>query len=308
MYRRFPPWLRFVPIAILLATNACSTGSGGFGGTTKPTPSPLAEPTARVDEGMSGSVRFGAGWGPIETYNGATFRWASNDAQLIACPDSKHHVLKVELEPGPSLGSKEMKLAVRSSANASQLIRIRDRRTVQIDVGRLVPVSVVTLHAESKNLPVPREKRRLNFREFSATLGVAGNCGIDIVPDGESFRLAQGWYPLETFNGETFRWAKDAASFVMVRNMANLTLELEVGLGPSLGNKPLSLQLRKGSRKSPIATARAVAHSYVTLHVGAVRTGDTFVLHAQNQGKPVLGDPRVLNFRVLQAFATQSNI
>jgi len=295
---------RSVPIrfslAALIATSTAFAGCGGVGGTGSEKKAASTNSSIAViapDEG----VRFGLGWDTAETYQGETFRWADNDAKLIACPDSKHRILTLIIEPGPSLGSKQMALSVRSSAGAKQVIRVSDRRPLHFTLSRNRPLEVLTLHVASKELPVVNENRRLNFRLFSAALGVRGNCGSDVLPDGASLKIGTGWYPLESFAGETFRWVKNDARLLVLKDEPNLTLDADIGLGPSLNGKPLALEVRTPTGKV-LSTIRVVTRSYVTLRIGRVNAGDILIMHAENRGIPFPGDPRILNFRVFEAY------
>lgn len=292
MRRHVPVYVRYVFLATIFASFAACSGTEESA-TTSPSPPSSASPIVAVGDGM----RFGEGWSPVENFGGSSFRWAQNDAEIMACPDSKHRTVTLQLEPGPSLGSKAMSLTAHS-AGLNRAFRITDRRPIQIELPQSQGVQSFVLHVDSKNLPVKNEKRILNFRVFAASLGVSGNCGTDIVPDGSPIKLGRGWYALETFNGATFRWVNNDAQIQVLKTMSNLALEMEAEAGPGMANKPSVLDLESPSGHVIASTHALGGRSYYRLDVGAVKEGDVLKLHVKSRGKMILGEPRVLNFRV----------
>ena len=54
----------------------------------------------------------------------------------------------------------------------------------------------------------PNDARILNFRILR--IAVARQAA-EVVPVGSGYKVGTGWYPLETFNGESFRWVNNDA-------------------------------------------------------------------------------------------------
>lgn len=275
--------------------SACSKGGGGSVVSVSP---PTSAPIFALGDG----VRVGAGWGPIESFQGQAFRWAMNDAELITCPDSKHKTLTMQLEPGPSLGSKSLALDLRIGGRPDKKLIVSDRRPIVVELPSDEGTNLVTLHTVSKNLRVPHEPRLLNFRIFSASLGAPGNCGADIVPDGSPFKIARGWYSLETFQGETFRWVNNNAEILILKSAPKLNVEAEIGLGPSLGGRPLSISLRDAAGISIAKVGPIRERSHVIFQLGPVTQGEVLKFTVGTPSAHVPGDPRMLNFRVFELY------
>jgi hypothetical protein len=128
------------------------------------------ETSQAVADNVSAGIGFGQGWYQPETFNGETFRWVNNDAELIITPNGDAMPeLAAEVEPGPSLGSSSFTLLVYNEAGTKVLqIPIAGRQEITIKLPPLTPGKPhrFRLYTDSQNLPVPHEPRLLNFRVF----------------------------------------------------------------------------------------------------------------------------------------------
>ena len=62
--------------------------------------SPAADPLLKTP---GDGILIGSGWFPLEHFKVDTFRWATNDAEVTACPDVNDRTLALELDPGPGI-------------------------------------------------------------------------------------------------------------------------------------------------------------------------------------------------------------
>jgi hypothetical protein len=140
--------------------------------------------------------------------------------------------------------------------------------------------------------------RHLRHAGWPGALRADYTTAPDIVPLGSGLRLGSGWYPLETYAGETFRWVNNDAE-LSVEPAAAGTLALELEPGPGLGTRPFDLQVLDASGHA-VETVPVSHRQMVRVHL---RTG-TYRLHVGGGGQPCPGDWRILNVRVFRITAT----
>jgi hypothetical protein len=111
--------------------------------------------------------------------------------------------------------------------------------------------------------------------------------------------LGRQWYPLETATGESFRWVDNDAEIAASAPLAApAVLRVDVESGPGLGKQDFSLQVadERGQIVSSVpVSGRQVVHLQLPLEPGATAN---YRLHVDGGGRRLVGDPRVLNFRV----------
>lgn len=132
-------------------------------------------------KGVGGSapsvaLHLGQGWDAYETYGGETFRWAGPlKTELILTGGITDGIANVvlDLEPGPSHGSRPLNLEVLDK-NGNLVFTsagITGRNTIVLPLNYLKHQSAVyTLRTKSDNLPISGDPRILNYRVFSITL------------------------------------------------------------------------------------------------------------------------------------------
>jgi len=114
-------------------------------------------------------VELGKAWGALETFQGETFRWVDNDAEVIlsvAKPDTVQVSLTVE--GGPGIEARPFLLKILdSSGRQLAAAPVRNRTTltyfVRVDAGT---GTTVRLHVDDGGHPTPKDSRILNFRVF----------------------------------------------------------------------------------------------------------------------------------------------
>jgi hypothetical protein len=268
---------------------------------------------------------FGDGWYGAEGTNDNRFRWADNNAELVVTSASGNRQ-EVRLDIAPALGSgaQAMQLEVwdeHGNAVATARLAGRERHTFTLPVtaGR---TSVFRLHSAADSLHMAGDTRPVSFRLYY--LGWAGDAAVytptvlgelaanpDIGPPAARAELLRGrlpadgvlvgygWYPFETFGGQSFRWVDNNAEIVVTApTTANRTLRLEVEPGPGVGSQPFTLQLVDAQSRvvaSELVRGRQTLRVPLTLAPGR----DTVLrLRPEGGGASAPNDPRTLNFRV----------
>ncbi|MDQ6942990.1 MAG: hypothetical protein M3169_10830 [Candidatus Eremiobacteraeota bacterium] len=264
-----------------------------------------AAPSGAADAiagGNGGTLSLGSNWGAYETYRGISFRWIDNDAEFILRGATGEARVAIACEGGPSLGRRSFALRV-LDASRRQVDHVMcdgpDRRAEM-----LLPVdnreSRFVLHVDGGGKRIPGTGRVLNFRVFSI-YDARGGSGGDVV-DGRGVRLGAGWYPVEHYMGQTFRWMhNDGRLFVSVDRAQHGVLRLLLEVGPSIGARQAAVTVRDGRGRTLVRTT-LVGRGVVTLPLQQLPPGeDELVIGAAGANKHVPRDPRILNLRLLSA-------
>jgi hypothetical protein len=174
---------------------------------------------------------------------------------------------------------------------------VKGRQQVSFTIPAGEPkVHAITLRTNEGGKPAPNDPRVLNFRIFKVALSTLPG---DVLPPSAGYRLGTGWYPLESFGGETFRWVNNDA-MIEVTGAPSGPLELEVEPGPGLELKPFSLTVFDGAGVSlQTVTIRARQRFTIDIPAGA-RPPMAVRLHVEGGGKTTSQDARVMNFRVFE--------
>jgi SAM-dependent methyltransferase len=117
----------------------------------------------------------------------------------------------------------------------------------------------------------------------------------------DAIATGQGWYPIEYYNRETFRWVANDAELIIHRPSASRrTLSLEMEPGPGVGSQPFTLQvLDEQGRVAATAEVKGRQVVNVALPISQGQTA-VFRLHIEGGGLPTPNDPRTLNFRIFR--------
>jgi hypothetical protein len=122
----------------------------------------------------------------------------------------------------------------------------------------------------------------------------------DIVQPGSGIRVGNGWYPVENYLGETFRWArKDAELFIQTPKSARRSnLVMVVEPGPGVAYQPFELVIKRVD--GSIAARECIKELRVVDIAIPLDKGTTQVLKLTLEGGDLRDaeDPRILNFRV----------
>ena len=246
------------------------------------------------------NTALGNGWFPLEIFGAEKFRWVSNAAEVYAAAfRNVKHYLQIYLEPGPSLDFKPFELLVTENDETVARATIKGRHMISIELPATQPMlRKFVLRTEGSDKPAPGEIRVLNYRVFKLIFVQAI---VDILPPEMNARPGEGWYPLETFNGETFRWASNDAKIEIADPAELKTLQLEIEPGPGVESKPFTLRVFEDSGVQ-IAETEIVTRQSVSIPVdGTGREGPLSIsLHADGGDRRIGSDQRIMNFRVYQ--------
>ena len=240
---------------------------------------------------MADAVLLGPGWGPLEWCDGMPSRWVAGQAELVVNSLGQgRRVLRLRVEAerpgqleaideqGQSVataalqGRQEVGLELVSPPSRAGLFRLR----VRDGAGAVQSFRAFGPPAPMPRYPTPR---------------------TDIPGDG--LELRNNWYPLETYEGLTFRWvANDAEVVVDDPPSGGGCIVLDMAAGFALLGQPCQLTLRDESGRA-LADACVSGRREVRLRlpVGA-RPGAVFRLHVANGGRPLGPGQPTLNFRV----------
>jgi hypothetical protein len=113
-------------------------------------------------------LQLGAGWGNVEVYDGETFRWVDNDAQLLVTPGKQGDLaLSLTIEPGPGVGGPFLLKALDSSGRQVASALIQKRETIRLFLpAEAAKANEFRLHLDGGGRKTPNDKRILNFRVF----------------------------------------------------------------------------------------------------------------------------------------------
>ena len=134
------------------------------------------------------------------------------------------------------------------------------------------------------------------------SIGLLRKRGADIFDAGGEFQTGPGWYHLEKYGPQRFRWASSNVELQVRLNDGSASLGLLVEPGPAIGFRPFDLVVTaKGG--ALLKRARIRGLTYVEFAVPAA-PGEQFtlVLNPENSGTgdavQFEGDARTMNFRV----------
>ncbi|HYW54535.1 MAG TPA: hypothetical protein VE826_11225 [Dongiaceae bacterium] len=259
--------------------------------------------TDAIAGGTGGTLSLGANWGPFETYRGTSFRWIDNDAEFVVHGGAGEARVAIACEGGPSLGRRSFALRVLdgSRRQVDHVVCDGAGRRAEMLLPTSAGVSRYVLHVDGGGKRVPNERRILNFRVFSIDDERAGAATGDVVDPRGGVRLGEGWYPVERYKGQTFRWLQnDGRVFVAVNGAARATLRMLMEVGPSIGAGQAVVTVRDDHGKT-LARATLAGRGVVTVPL-QLRPGENeLVVSTAGANKRVPHDPRILNLRLFGA-------
>jgi hypothetical protein len=238
---------------------------------------------------------LGGSWYGLEGAAADPFRWVADSATMhVAQLTRAPYDLVIEAEPGPAVDNKPFDLALIEGGAVVSSLRLEGRQALRFDLASGDPrVRVFTL--KCRNVAgaavVPGDTREMKFRVFRISLERRGS---DVVSQVNGLKVAQGWYPLETFGGEIFRWAGPEAIIEAQPGAHVDAVVLDIEPGPGVGVGPLKLKVFAGSTAAGeivVATRERVEIPWPKSNGAALR------LRVDGGGKMIATDPRVMNFR-----------
>jgi hypothetical protein len=119
----------------------------------------------------------------------------------------------------------------------------------------------------------------------------------DIAHSGVTIDDETEWYPLETYAGRTFRWAKPGARISVAPSRKDRVLHVALEAGPSADGR-VTVEIGAGSRRKRIVVEE---ERDVAIPLPSSRTVERLALAFSSGGSAVPGDPRNLTLRVFSA-------
>jgi len=120
-------------------------------------------------------TRVGAGWYFLEDFGDFAARWVANDATIViedSQSGERPQLVELDLEPGPGCDGDPLELTVLGpGAEVLANFTVPDRQQIGIPLpASLATPYELTLHVESRCIPVPGDARFLNYRAFRSPL------------------------------------------------------------------------------------------------------------------------------------------
>ncbi len=155
--------------------------------------------------------------------------------------------------------------------------------------GRPIAMKMYTLGFQNaKEISTRRKSDALASRQQSTWWSAMDKAGVG---------FGEGWYPLETYDGQTFRWANnDARIAVRARKAKSAWLVLDVEPGPG-ERGPGVLHFLNGAGRE-LGAFTITQRQIVKFPLSALDRSQSYVLHIDGGGARVPSDPRILDFRV----------
>ncbi len=242
------------------------------------------------------AVALGGGWGPVETYQGATFRWEGQDAQIVV-RGTGIATVTVDAEAGPGIGRSTFLLrALAPDGRQTDAAAFPGRATAAFYLPATPAGTAYRLHVDGADGRVAGTARVLDYRVFA----ISSPSGPLLLPEiaAPPVQVDGGWYPRETYAGEVFRWVDDDARFHVEAPAARrATVRLTVEPGPALAGAPLALTVVQNGHA--IRTLHLTARSMLSLPVNLAAGTNAFALRTHPGAARAPGDARTLDFRVL---------
>jgi hypothetical protein len=163
-----PEWVTLIRLRAFVGTASATFWRvfcpGGKAGKFQPPP-----PSDIINDDLA----LGGNWHDLEVADGQSFRWVTDDAEIIiGIPPVGRVCLVLQVAPGPGHGVRPCPVTLRDS-NDRELARASIDRPQEIKV--VLPAetkagSVIRLHVESPGQPTPTDSRILNFRVLRCEL------------------------------------------------------------------------------------------------------------------------------------------
>ncbi len=211
-------------------------------------------------------IELGRGWYRCELYEGETFRWVHNDAELdLQTLDGRPHSLSLEVVPGPGLDGKpfELRLCDESDRVVDRAMVLRRQWITLSAPHKPGQVSTFRLRIDSDDARISGDPRILNFRvfhlvwsDFNSSAGAFGQLPatalgetanhLDAPSLGRNgLAFGRGWLKSEHGEESHARLGTHGAElFAKSLNGHDRHLRLELKLEPTAAGHDLELEVR----------------------------------------------------------------
>lgn len=121
----------------------------------------------------------------------------------------------------------------------------------------------------------------------------------NIIPYHDFIVTGNNWYPVETHDGDTFRWVHNDAELIIGApsgQYSKISMELEAG--PSLARTSFILEV-KDFRGRVVAETGVMNRAIVSFDVPlSYNETSIFRLHVDSDDMDIPGETRIMNFRI----------
>jgi hypothetical protein len=121
----------------------------------------------------------------------------------------------------------------------------------------------------------------------------------NIIPYHDVIVTGNNWYPVETHNGDTFRWVHNDAELIIAAPSGKYSkICMEIEAGPSLGRTSFLLEV-KDFRGRIVAEAGVLNRAVISFDVPlSYNETSIFRLYVDSDDLDIPGDTRIMNFRI----------
>lgn len=269
----------------------------------------------------SNKVLLGLDWYPYEIYRGESFRWVGKDTSeiILNSINKRNHSLLLNLEPGPGCGTEPLKLEILYRNKILQSGIISGRKNFEIQIPKEMynnyPSQKIFKIVSNGNLKVPSDPRVLSYRVFNISLAKVGSKKGDIINENylNQIEIGKGWYSIEKYKGESFRWVGKDTSEIILYDVDKKHQSLLLGLepGPGCGNEPLKLLILYKNK----IIQKGIISGRKNLEIQLPKEASTdfqsemvLKLLTENGNYEIASDPRILNYRVFDVSLKQREL
>jgi hypothetical protein len=121
----------------------------------------------------------------------------------------------------------------------------------------------------------------------------------DITSPGAGIRLGSGWYELQSYQGESFRWLAPEAELILQKPAGNFRLAIDLETGPSAAGEPVNVAIVDSNGRT-LASESVRGRSKFLIYVPESASSDALRLRADGAGVPLTLDARMLNLRAFK--------
>jgi hypothetical protein len=275
----------------IAALAACSGSNAPAPASSASKSGPLTGKVADIVDDTN-DLGLGKNWYLYETFGGQTFRWVDNNAEIVVKnPQTNVKDVALELEAGPSLGTKKFTLQIVENGKTVATLPVNGHQWVlaRVPAHRGSPTTFA-LHVNGGGKKTS-DPRILNFRVFTVA-------DADIVDPGSGITLGGNWDIVERYAGQTFRWVDNDAAITVTSNGAKTQkLHIVTLPGPGMGRHQLAIAVRNAAGTT-VATINPDKKGNATFSVPVKPGANAFTLHVTGGGQKTGSDPRILDFRV----------
>ncbi len=259
-------------------------------------------PPSDVVEQHTG-VLLGRGWSEMEWDGQAFFREATGEAEIVVNSQGQAaRECTLEIDPGPAAARVGCRLVARNAkGREAAAAPLTGRQVVHLTLPCPADrAGLFRLRLEEPDGPAGGRP----FRALCLPGGPPMRAYVPPEPDitDEGLRIGPGWYPLERWEGETFRWVNtDAVLRTPGRwKTGSRRLLLTVEPGPGMEALPCRMRLVDGAGRT-LASAEARGREEVSFALPSeLSPQQPLKLCVDGGGHPTPGDPRTLNVRVFR--------